>query len=132
MDVIMLKRVFLMIILAVCILAIASGCASQQKATQKPPTPKPSTQVPAKQPVTPTPPVQVSGMEIYKSKCLGCHGLNGAGVKDKGPKLNTPEWKDSKKVMEIVKTGKESMPAYKGILNDPQITAVSDYVTTFK
>ena len=128
----MVKKILVMILLAISLLVTASGCASQQKATEKPPTPKPSVQEPAKQPVTPAPTVQVSGMEIYKSKCLSCHGLNGAGVKDKGPKLNTPEWKDSKTIMGIVSAGQEKMPAFKGTLNGPQITAVSDYVTTFK
>jgi cytochrome c551 len=129
MGVITVKRIVLIFILSIAILATASGC---QKASKKPysQSQKPNIQTPANKPATTKQPTAIRGAEIYKSKCLSCHGMSGQGG-SKGPAINTTEYKDPKKVMAVVRNGKGSMPSFKGRLTDAQITVVTNYVATF-
>ncbi len=76
---------------------------------------------------------------LYKTKCQICHGADGKGETPAGKKigakdLHSPEvakLSDSQ-LFEIVKKGKEKMPAYDGKLTDDQIKAVVKYIRGLK
>lgn len=115
---------------------ILTGCNQQttpptapQQATQTPPVTNPPT---ATTPPTVAPnTTQVSGADLYNSKCAGCHGANGTG--GSAPALNTDEWKNnSSKVQDITRKGKNGMPGFATSLNDTQIKAIGDYVASLK
>lgn len=121
----------LTIALIACFIVI-NGCTSR---TQNPPsTPQPptSTQItqttPSKTPQQAVTPIQVNGKDIYDKNCVGCHGLGGIG--GTAPKLNKSEWSDPQKVSRVVIAGQKGMSAFKGILKDDEITAVTTYVST--
>jgi mono/diheme cytochrome c family protein len=76
------------------------------------------------------------GAAAYKTKCIGCHGADGAkqipalGVKQ----LNTPEVKKmgATEVSSIIAKGQGKMPAFGGKLSGDEINAVAQYVLTLK
>ncbi|HWP95379.1 MAG TPA: c-type cytochrome [Syntrophomonadaceae bacterium] len=119
-----MKRIALMLVLSIVMIASVMACSTYQN-----PAKKPYTQTPAINPPVQVQPAQTSGMEIYRSKCLVCHGDKGQGVKGQGSTLLTTGGKDPQKVMAVTKNGTKGMPAYKSMLSDTQITDVSNYVT---
>jgi len=76
---------------------------------------------------------------LYKSKCQVCHGPDGKGDTLAGKKvgakdLHSPEVvKNSDAALfDVVKKGKEKMPAYNGKLTDDQIKALIKYIRSLK
>jgi mono/diheme cytochrome c family protein len=76
------------------------------------------------------------GGALFKAKCAGCHGADGAkviaamGVKP----VNTPEVKKmgAAGVSSLVSKGQGKMPAFAGKMTPDEIEAVSTYVLTLK
>jgi mono/diheme cytochrome c family protein len=80
-----------------------------------------------------------SGPDIYKSKCLMCHGLDGMGATPAGKAMKTVSFKDPAVIktpdaalIAIIKSGKNKMPAYGAKLTDDQIKAVLAYIRTLQ
>ena len=127
--------------LAISLLAlgcIALSTAEAQKAPAK--TAKPTTKpvaAPAAGPVLP-----VDGAKLFAVTCAACHQVSGDGLEDKYPPLNGSEWVtgDEQKLIRIVMHGLAgpvdvagqtfdgAMPAWGGVLKDPEIAAVASYV----
>jgi mono/diheme cytochrome c family protein len=76
------------------------------------------------------------GAALYKTKCAGCHGADGAkvmpalGVKQ----VNTPAVKalGAAGVSTVISKGQGKMPAFAGKLTDEEIGAVAKYALTLK
>lgn len=72
------------------------------------------------------------GAAIFSHKCSTCHGDQGQGIAAAvtiaGPSLQAEH--ETGRVMIAVETGPSHMPAFSKMLSVPQITAVSQYVTT--
>lgn len=76
------------------------------------------------------------GAALYKSKCAGCHGADGAGK----PAMKAPALKgttlDASKIAEHITKGEAGSkpPHNKGLagLSDEQAKAIADYVKTLK
>ncbi len=82
---------------------------------------------------------QGGGADIYKSKCLMCHGADGSGSTPAGKALKAASFKDPSIVkasdtdlIAAVTKGKGKMPANQGKLSDAQIKAVVAYVRTLQ
>ena len=81
---------------------------------------------------------QPNGEEIYKQKCLNCHGVTGlanSGV-GKAMKVKPATDPDVKKMSEAemidaVRNGAGKMEAYNGILTEAQIRTSTDYFRRF-
>jgi cbb3-type cytochrome c oxidase subunit III len=81
-------------------------------------------------------PAAADGAALFGSKCVLCHGKNGAGLpnwKSKGqPDLTTAEWQRSHtdaQISEVIKNGKgKSMPAFKAKMSDDEVNAVVAHV----
>jgi cytochrome c6 len=78
---------------------------------------------------------QGNGEKVYKAKCAGCHGPDGAGAtaagkamkardfcSDEVKKESDAEWTD------IVSKGKNKMPSFSGKISDADIKDVVAYI----
>lgn len=74
------------------------------------------------------------GAVLYQSICQGCHMPEGQGAHSgagmypelaENPRLATPDYPTA-----IMLNGLHGMPSFSGYLNDAQIAAVANYVTT--
>lgn len=71
-----------------------------------------------------------NGQQLYAIHCAGCHGMNGISV--------IPQAKDFSRVqllaqpdqslIDLIRSGRDMMPAYLGILNDREILDVINYL----
>lgn len=82
---------------------------------------------------------QNGGADVYKAKCLMCHGATGLGDSPAGKALKAASFKDpaivkasDTELIGVVKKGKNKMPAYEGKLTDAQIKAAIAYVRTLQ
>ncbi len=82
---------------------------------------------------------QSSGADVYKAKCLMCHGPDGMANNPAGRALKAVSFKDpavikatDAELFAAVKNGKGKMPAENGKLTDAQIKAVIEYVRTLE
>lgn len=70
------------------------------------------------------------GMKLFKNTCLSCHGDQGTGGHN-GPDLQISKvTSDKNAVIERIKKGGSTMPAFEGMLTEEEINALADYVTT--
>ncbi|WP_233567955.1 c-type cytochrome [Cohnella faecalis] len=68
---------------------------------------------------------------IYKSNCMGCHGVDlsggvGPNLQKVGGKLSTAD------VSARISAGGNGMPAFKGTLTDDQINALASWLSGMK
>ena len=126
------------LLIALLVLAYAGVTAEAQKAPAKTTKPAPKAAAPAA--ATPTAPVD--GAKVFAITCAACHQVSGDGLEDKYPPLNGSEWVtgDEQKLIRIVMHGLSgpvdvvgqtfdgAMPAWGGVLKDPEIAAVATYV----
>lgn len=82
---------------------------------------------------------QSGGADLYKSKCVMCHGADGSGATPAGKALKAASFKDAvlvkaadPELIAVATKGKGKMPAYEGKLTDAQIKAVIAYVRTLQ
>jgi mono/diheme cytochrome c family protein len=82
---------------------------------------------------------QSGGADVYKAKCLMCHGADGAGTTPAGKALKAASFKDAAVISAsdadlhaAVTNGKGKMPANQGKLTDAQIKAVVGYVRSLQ
>jgi quinohemoprotein ethanol dehydrogenase len=69
------------------------------------------------------------GKKVYEGNCLACHGNEGSGGHN-GPDLQLSQTaEDAKKVIERVKTGGTTMPAFADLLTEAQIQNVAAYIS---
>ena len=76
---------------------------------------------------------------LYKSKCQVCHGADGKGDTPVAKKLGVKDFHDPEvakqsdaQLFELVKKGKDKMPAYDGKLTDDQIKQLVKFVRSLK
>ena len=80
-----------------------------------------------------------SGADLFKAKCVACHGASGAGdtAMGKNLKLRDLSSADVQKqsdveLANIITNGKNKMPKYEGKLTKEQINDLVKYVRTLK
>lgn len=76
---------------------------------------------------------------IYKSKCQVCHGEDGKGDTPVAKKLGVKDFHDPEvakqsdaQLFDLVKKGKDKMPAYDGKLTDDQIKQLVKFIRSLK
>ncbi len=74
------------------------------------------------------------GGQTYALHCAGCHGPAGQGVMPGAPRFNRGErlLQSDLALLNTVKTGKNAMPAFMGVLRDREILDVIAYVRTLQ
>ncbi len=81
---------------------------------------------------------QKSGAKIYAEKCSSCHGIDGKGGKMKqwslshGPSINKLGTIEAVGI--VIREGrpKRGMPAWKNVLSEDELIAVTKYVYDFR
>jgi cytochrome c6 len=82
------------------------------------------------------PAAAVDGADIWNKKCKTCHGADGkatpVGLKKGSPEnlANETAKMGHEKIVEVVKEGKDKMPAFKDKLSAEEVEAVSKYCKT--
>lgn len=72
------------------------------------------------------------GRQVYATHCVICHGQSGRGMVagapnfDRGDGLMRPDFT----LLSAIRTGKNAMPAYRGMLSDRDILDVIAYLRT--
>jgi mono/diheme cytochrome c family protein len=102
----------------------------------------PESSAPARKPVAIAVAGAPDGSRIFTTTCAVCHQASGEGVEEKYPPLAGSEWvaDDDAKLVRIIlhgltgpvevagQTFSGAMPAWGGVLKDPDIAAVATYV----
>lgn len=71
------------------------------------------------------------GKSVYESQCLNCHGPTGESQLSGAKDLSISEMSMTE-VENIIKKGKNTMPAFEKVLTDEQTKAVAEYVHSFR
>lgn len=76
----------------------------------------------------------INGAQIYSRHCAACHGPNGVSIMPGAPHLARAErlMQSDLALQATLKSGKNGMPAYIGILNDREIFDVIAYSRTLR
>ena len=79
--------------------------------------------------------VRADGAGDFKAKCAMCHGTDGSGSTATGKALKVRDLgsadvqgQTDAQLTEIITSGKDKMPAYKGKLTDDQIKGLVVYI----
>ena len=73
-----------------------------------------------------------NGQQLYLAHCAGCHGANGISVIPGAKNFSRAEHvaQPDQSLIDIIRSGRNMMPAYLGILNDREILSVINYIRT--
>lgn len=83
-------------------------------------------------PGMPEPVVQEDiGQKLYNKHCKLCHGKRGTRSLSGAPKLRESTLTDAE-YTQIIRDGKEKMPAWKAELTDKEIRQIVTYIKTLK
>ena len=74
--------------------------------------------------------------ELYKDRCLACHGETGKGDTPVGPALRVPDLSDAKgmaritdaQMTELILKGSKSMPGFASLLTPAEVQALVLYI----
>ncbi|MBL8488073.1 MAG: cytochrome c [Rhodocyclaceae bacterium] len=74
------------------------------------------------------------GQRLYNLHCASCHGVTGLPVLPEVPSFAMRERLDQPDMMLMrsVKTGKNIMPPFLGLLKDPEIIDILQYIRTLR
>lgn len=75
--------------------------------------------------------IEAHGAAIYKRNCSVCHGENGAAQRSGAKNIRVTQLTDEE-IMSLLVNGKNTMPAYKGILAEQDMKAVIAYLHILK
>lgn len=71
------------------------------------------------------------GKKIYETQCLNCHGPSGESQMSGSKDLSISEMSMTQ-VEDIIKKGKNTMPAFEKVLTEEQTKAVAEYVVSLR
>ena len=71
-----------------------------------------------------------NGQQLYFAHCAGCHGNNGISIMPDAPNFSPTKLltQSDESLVDLVRSGRNMMPAYIGILNDREILSVINYI----
>lgn len=73
-----------------------------------------------------------SAQQLYMAHCAGCHGMNGISVVPQAKDFSRTRLlaQPDQDLIDIIRSGRNMMPAYLGILSDREILDVINYLRT--
>ena len=74
-----------------------------------------------------------NGATLYSQNCAQCHGANGRGFMSGTPDFTNPQFKVKRDgdLRQVIKFGRNTMPAYQSKLKDSEIDDVIAHIRTF-
>lgn len=74
------------------------------------------------------------GGQVYAMHCVSCHGRSGVNVMPGAPNLARGDgmMQPDMGLLALIRTGKNAMPGYAGILKDAEILDVIAYLRTLR
>ena len=74
----------------------------------------------------------INGQQLYMQHCAGCHGMNGISVIPDAKNLSRVELmaQPDQNLLDVIRSGRNMMPAYLGILNDQEIIGIINHMRT--
>jgi len=75
-----------------------------------------------------------NGQRLYSMNCAGCHGMAGVSVMKQAPNLASFEvfTQQDKDLLDVIRTGRNMMPPYLGILKQNEMLDVISYLRTLR
>ncbi|MFZ5509989.1 MAG: c-type cytochrome [Pseudomonadota bacterium] len=75
-----------------------------------------------------------NGARLYNTHCAGCHGVRGIPVMPGAPAFARGErlMQPDQQLLQTLRTGKNAMPAFLGILSERDMMDVISYLRTFR
>ena len=75
-----------------------------------------------------------NGQQLYLTHCAGCHGNNGVSTMPDAPNFSRAKLftQSDESLIDLVRSGRNMMPAYLGILSDREILNVINYARGFR
>ena len=75
-----------------------------------------------------------NGARVYALHCVSCHGPKGVNVMPGAPNLARGDgmMQPDLAILNTIKAGRNAMPAYNGILKDPEILDVIAFARTLR
>ena len=72
------------------------------------------------------------GREVYEMHCVACHGMDGYAVDMTIPSFANGDrmFLMDQEMLQSIRTGKNLMPAFRGLLSDQEIRDVITYLRT--
>lgn len=72
------------------------------------------------------------GRQVYERHCAGCHGADGVPVVPGAPNFSRPEtlMRPNGVLANMIRSGKMTMPGFRGILHESEIYDVIAYMRT--
>ncbi len=74
---------------------------------------------------------ELSGFEIYRERCMTCHGTDGRMGMNGAKELPSSPLSVEQRI-DVVANGRNIMPAFKGMMSEAEIKAVVEYTMTLK
>jgi mono/diheme cytochrome c family protein len=78
---------------------------------------------------------QSSAADLFRQDCAECHGADGKGVRERGtPDFTSRSMQDTlsdRDIINIIRKGKDGMPAWSAKLSDAQISELAAYIRSF-
>lgn len=84
--------------------------------------------------VTPSQPALAAGVDngqqLYLTHCAGCHGIDGISAIPEAKNFSRANFlaQPDQDLIDIISSGRNTMPAYLGILNDREILDIINYL----
>ena len=74
-----------------------------------------------------------NGETVYRTYCESCHGPRGRGLIGNAPNFAHGQglMKPDASIYEVIKNGKNSMPAFRGVLKPEEYFDVISYIRSF-
>lgn len=71
-----------------------------------------------------------NGQQLYMVHCAGCHGMNGISVIPQAKDFSRAKLlaQPDQSLIDLIRNGRDMMPAYLGILDDREILDVINYL----
>ena len=73
-----------------------------------------------------------NGQQLYMIHCSGCHGAFGISVVPDAKNFSRFDLitQPDQSLLELIRSGRNMMPGYMGILNDQEITSIINHIRT--
>lgn len=76
----------------------------------------------------------IRGRQLYEQYCVSCHGPDGRGIVPGAPNFATGQtlFAPDNALLLVIRSGRNAMPGFRGLMNDNDIRSVISHVRTLR